>query len=280
MAFYPLVGALIGAGLAGLAWLLGQIGLAQAAPLLPAALVLAAWAALTGALHLDGWADCCDALFVPVSRERRLEIMKDPRLGGFGAAGLILLLLVKLAALQGIMAGPHALPALIAIPALARWAAVIAAKAYPRRGRAAWATTSAAGWATAAGDRHRPRRAGRRTSGVADRGRGRPGAAGMARLPRLGGLTGDVYGAIIELAEGRVGGGCSWQMLCKEARNGTGLADGQRARLFRRPVHIIRTGTTSTYLAHRNDCRSMQLARDGRIRAGAVRAAEELAALV
>ena len=56
MAFYPLVGALIGAGLAGLAWLLGRIGLAEAAPLLPAALVLAVWAALTGALHLDGWA--------------------------------------------------------------------------------------------------------------------------------------------------------------------------------------------------------------------------------
>jgi adenosylcobinamide-GDP ribazoletransferase len=207
MAFYPLVGALIGGVLAGLAWLLGRIGLAQTAPLLPAALILAAWAGLTGALHLDGWADCCDALFVPVSRERRLEIMKDPRLGGFGAAGLILLLLTKLAALQGITASPHALRALVAIPALARWAAVIAAKAYPSarpggmgdffrrglgrrelviatviaaltaagllwRGALLWAVAAAAMWAL----------------------------AGLARA-RLGGLTGDVYGAIIELAE-------------------------------------------------------------------------------
>ncbi|MGQ9768558.1 MAG: adenosylcobinamide-GDP ribazoletransferase, partial [Anaerolineae bacterium] len=85
MAFYPLVGALIGGLLGAAAWLLGRAGLAKAAPLLPAALILAAWAGFTGALHLDGWADCCDALFVPVSRERRLEIMKDPRLGGFGA---------------------------------------------------------------------------------------------------------------------------------------------------------------------------------------------------
>jgi adenosylcobinamide-GDP ribazoletransferase len=207
MAFYPLVGALIGAGLVGLAWLLGRAGLAEAAPLLPAALVLAAWAALTGALHLDGWGDCCDALFVPVSRERRLEIMKDPRLGGFGAAGLILLLVVKLAALEGVLRSPHALPALIALPALARWAAVIAAKAYPsarpggmgdffRRGlgrRELVIATALAGLAVAP---------------LGWRGPILWAAAGLALLAmahlarrRLGGLTGDVYGAIIELAE-------------------------------------------------------------------------------
>ncbi len=207
MAFYPLVGVLIGGLLAGLGWLLHLAGLARAAPLLPAVLVLAAWAALTGALHLDGWADCCDALFVPVSRERRLEIMKDPRLGGFGAVGLILLLLVKLAALQGIMAGPHALPALIAIPALARWAAVIAAKAYPsarpggmgdffRRGLGRRELDIATVIAALA------------AAGLLCRGPILWAAAGLALLAmaglaraRLGGLTGDVYGAIIELAE-------------------------------------------------------------------------------
>lgn len=207
MAFYPLVGALIGGLLAGLAWLMVWSGVRTAAPLLPAALVLAAWAGLTGALHLDGWADCCDALFVPVSRERRLEIMKDPRLGGFGAAGLILLLLVKLAALDGVLRGPHALPALIAIPALARWATVIAARAYP--------SARPGGM----GDFFR-RGLGRREliiatifAGLAAAPLGWRGpllwlAAGagllvFARLARvqLGGLTGDVYGAIIELAE-------------------------------------------------------------------------------
>jgi adenosylcobinamide-GDP ribazoletransferase len=207
MAFYPLVGGLIGVLLAGLAGLLRLVGLAENAQLLSAALILAAWAGLTGALHLDGWADCCDALFVPVSRERRLEIMKDPHLGGFGATGLILLLLIKLAALQGVTASPHALPALIAIPALGRWAAVIAAKAYPsarpggmgdffRRGlgrrelviATACASLAAVGllwrgtilWAVVA-----------------------LALLALARLARvrLGGLTGDVYGAIIELAE-------------------------------------------------------------------------------
>lgn len=207
MAFYPLVGALIGGLLAGAAWLLGRAGLAEAAPLLPAALILAAWAGLTGALHLDGWADCCDALFVPVSRERRLEIMKDPRLGGFGAAGLILLLLIKLAALDGVLRNPHTLPALIAIPVLARWAAVIAAKAYPsarpggmgdtfRRGLGRRELVIATGLAALA------------AAPLLWRGPILWAAAGLALLTmarlahgRLGGLTGDVYGAIIELAE-------------------------------------------------------------------------------
>ncbi|PKO23291.1 MAG: adenosylcobinamide-GDP ribazoletransferase [Chloroflexi bacterium HGW-Chloroflexi-1] len=207
MAFYPLIGALIGAGLAGLAWLLRLLGLAENAPLLPAALLLATWAGLTGALHLDGWADCCDALFVPVSRERRLEIMKDPRLGGFGAAGLILLLLIKLAALQGVTASPHALPALIAIPALGRWASVIAAKAYPsarpggmgdffRRGLGRRELVIATVCASLA------------AVGLLWRGAILWAVVALALLAlaslaraRLGGLTGDVYGATIELAE-------------------------------------------------------------------------------
>ena len=207
MALYPLVGALIGVLLGGLTWLLRLTGLAATAPLLPAALILAAWAALTGALHLDGWADCCDALFVPVSRERRLEIMKDPRLGGFGAVGLILLLMVKLAALQGVIGSAHAIPALIAIPALARWAAVVAAKAYP--------SARPGGM----GDYFR-RGLGRRELLIATviaaaaaalllwQGALLWAAAALALLAlaslaqaRLGGLTGDVYGAVIELAE-------------------------------------------------------------------------------
>lgn len=207
MAFYPLAGAVIGAALAGIAWLLQQVYGTQAAALLPAALLLAAWATLTGALHLDGWADCCDALFVPISRERRLEIMKDPRLGGFGATGLILLLMVKLAALQGIATSPAALPALVAIPALARWAAVLAARSYPsarpggmgdyfRRGLGRREVLFATATAAVA------------AAPLLWRGALLWAAAGVALLAlarlargRLGGLTGDVYGAIVELAE-------------------------------------------------------------------------------
>ena len=105
-------------------------------PLLTAALILVAWAALTGMLHLDGWADCCDALVAPLSRERRLEVMKDPRLGSFGGAGLILLLMVKLAAVAEVLAPTAGRPLaallpLLIIPVLGRWAVVIAAASFP-----------------------------------------------------------------------------------------------------------------------------------------------------
>lgn len=210
MAAYPLVGALIGAVLVGLGWLLmSGIGVGAG---LAAALLLAAWAALTGLLHLDGWADCCDALVAPLSRERRLEVMKDPRLGSFGAAGLILLLLVKLAALTEVLAaaagGPAAprLPLLLA-PVLGRWAVVIAAAAFPlarrdgmgasfRRGlgrrELILATLTTAAICAILGWRGPVLWA---AAGLA--------LFGLARLAttRLGGLTGDVYGAIVELTE-------------------------------------------------------------------------------
>jgi adenosylcobinamide-GDP ribazoletransferase len=207
MAFYPLVGALVGALIAGLVFLLGKTALPASAPLLPAALVLAAWAGITGGLHLDGWADCCDALFVPVSRERRLEILHDPRLGGFGGIGLGILLLVKLAAIQGVWTSPWRLLALFVVPVLARWALVIAARAFPlaRPDGMAAHFRQGLGWreviiasVTAA----------LVTALVGWRGLALLGAVIVAMLAvsrlavaRLGGLTGDVYGAIVETAE-------------------------------------------------------------------------------
>ncbi|MDR3604888.1 MAG: adenosylcobinamide-GDP ribazoletransferase [Syntrophaceae bacterium] len=60
-----------------------------------ALLAVILWVVLTGGLHLDGWTDCWDALGASVSMERRRDILKDSRLGAFGAIGLILLLLAK-----------------------------------------------------------------------------------------------------------------------------------------------------------------------------------------
>jgi adenosylcobinamide-GDP ribazoletransferase len=57
------------------------------------------WVVVTGGLHLDGWTDCCDALPTALPPERRYEILKDPRLGTFGALGLMILLAVKVGAL-------------------------------------------------------------------------------------------------------------------------------------------------------------------------------------
>jgi adenosylcobinamide-GDP ribazoletransferase len=102
--FYPVVGLLIGALL-----LLSREWLAGAGPLLAAALSLTAWVWVTGGLHLDGLADCADAwVGGQGDRERSLKIMKDPCSGPVAVAALVLLLLVKFAALAELPAGASA----------------------------------------------------------------------------------------------------------------------------------------------------------------------------
>lgn len=113
--FYPLVGALLGLLLLGLEWLLGDTAL-----LLKAALLLAAWVALSGGLHLDGLADTADAWVGGYGdRERTLAIMKDPRSGPIAVVVVVLVLLLKFAALVALLEqGPIA--ALLLAPWLAR----------------------------------------------------------------------------------------------------------------------------------------------------------------
>ena len=96
----PVVGLIIG--------LLISLALGLAAQILPASLCgvigCLAWVAVTGGLHLDGVADCGDGLIVEAPPARRLEIMKDSRLGTFGGAALFFILALKAAAL-GALAG-------------------------------------------------------------------------------------------------------------------------------------------------------------------------------
>jgi adenosylcobinamide-GDP ribazoletransferase len=124
-AFYPFVGALIGTVLVG-ARILFQLGLPD---LVVSALLVLVWVVLTGALHLDGFADSCDALFAATTRERRLEILHDVHLGAFGAASLILLLITKFAAVASL----RTCAPLFLAPILGRWAMVYAATYPPAR---------------------------------------------------------------------------------------------------------------------------------------------------
>jgi adenosylcobinamide-GDP ribazoletransferase len=96
--WYPFVGLVIGV-LAWLAWTGSRLIFP---PWVAAVTTLVVWVMLTGGLHLDGLADCCDGLLVSSSVERRLEIMKDPHIGTFGVTGLILVLLLKAAALASL----------------------------------------------------------------------------------------------------------------------------------------------------------------------------------
>ncbi len=94
--YYPLVGLILGSVLAALNWTLGN-----APSLLRAALLLAAWVLLTGALHLDGLADSADAWVGGLgNRERTLAIMKDPYCGPAAVVTLMVVLLTKFAALE------------------------------------------------------------------------------------------------------------------------------------------------------------------------------------
>ena len=99
-AWFPLVGALIGVITSAVYW-----GLNRIFPrLLVSVLSALVWIVLTGGLHLDGLADCCDGLLVSADKDRRLEIMKDPHHGTFAGIGLTLAILLKVAVLYSLQA--------------------------------------------------------------------------------------------------------------------------------------------------------------------------------
>jgi len=108
--WFPLVGIVIGILLAAANWLL----LGRVPDLLRAALLLALWVLLTGGLHLDGLADCLDGLLISASRERRLEILRDPAAGAFALIGVAVFLILKTAALETISIPPALLFAPVA----------------------------------------------------------------------------------------------------------------------------------------------------------------------
>jgi adenosylcobinamide-GDP ribazoletransferase len=92
----PLVGAILGAVAACALFAAAALGLP---PLLAAPLAIAVLIALTGALHEDGLADCADGFGGGATTARKLEIMKDSRIGAFGALALAMALYLRIAAL-------------------------------------------------------------------------------------------------------------------------------------------------------------------------------------
>jgi adenosylcobinamide-GDP ribazoletransferase len=124
--YFPLVGLL----LALLLWLLVLVFAPFVPQLVLAALLVAALVMLTGGLHLDGLMDSCDGLFGGRTRERKLEIMRDSRVGSFGVLGAVCLLLLKFALFASLKV--HALPfvLMMTLPS-ARWAMVLALRVFP-----------------------------------------------------------------------------------------------------------------------------------------------------
>lgn len=126
LAYFPLVGILLGAVLAGLSYILQLIlPVPVVSILLVAALVI-----MTGAHHIDGLIDTCDAMVIGKTREQRLAIMSDARVGAFGITGACLILIAKYAAITQ-AAGFTALLILLIMPMLSRWALVGAILIFP-----------------------------------------------------------------------------------------------------------------------------------------------------
>ena len=175
-------------------------------PLLAALLTVTVWKIITGGLHLDGLADCLDGLGGRTPEHRR-AIMSDSRIGSFGAIGLILFLMLEIVALSGMDA--HARwRALLAAPAIGRAMPPLLARLFPpargegqgasfvrevrRRGAVAALLVAVAVVLAVFG-----------ASGLVALVLALAVALLAARflVARVGGLTGDILGAVVELAE-------------------------------------------------------------------------------
>ena len=117
--FFPLVGALLGAVGAGI-----YIGASRALPTsLASLLTVAFWAGISGVLHEDGLADVADALRAERTREKMLSILKDSRIGTFGAVAIVFSVIVRWQALEHLTT-PRILEVCIASQAVPRAAMV------------------------------------------------------------------------------------------------------------------------------------------------------------
>lgn len=218
-AYFPLVGLLLGLALA----LVASVAGALLPPLLVGPVVVVVWAALTGGLHLDGLADSADGLLsVGCSPAERRAILKDSAVGTFGVVALVAVLLLKAVALASIPAAAHGW-ALVAAATYARWAMLGTLALFPAPHAGLGQTVRAGvgapqlvlgslamlaialvlGWY--AGEPALARAfAGSAVSlafGLWALAAATSGLLGLLALRRLGGLTGDVHGAVCECSE-------------------------------------------------------------------------------
>jgi adenosylcobinamide-GDP ribazoletransferase len=172
-----------------------------------AALLTAALVWLTGGLHLDGLMDTCDGLFGGGKRERKLEIMRDSHVGAFGVLGGVCILLLKFAIFSSLDVHYLALALLMVLP-IARWAMVLALYLFPSArtiglGAAARQTITTPRLLIAAITSLLIALVVGHLIGLAVWMAGSLVAiiVGTSIAYALGGLTGDVYGAISETTE-------------------------------------------------------------------------------
>jgi adenosylcobinamide-GDP ribazoletransferase len=199
--YFPVIGLIIGAILYGLYYGLTFIFPSQ----LVTVLIILALVIISGAHHLDGFIDTFDGVTGSKPRERRLEIMTDSHAGAIGVVAVILLMLGKYAALSSVTSP---LPALLLMSVLSRWTSVFLLFAFP------YARQTGMGLLFKQGARwYRLAIATVISLVISIFLLSWWGIVLMASLTliiaavaiffknRLGGLTGDCYGAVIEISE-------------------------------------------------------------------------------
>jgi adenosylcobinamide-GDP ribazoletransferase len=202
-AWFPAVGLVIGVIL---------VGIDRAATrALPEAsvdvLLVVALALITGGLHLDGLADAADGLFGGYTRERRLEIMRDVHAGSFAVIAIVGVLALKWAGLTA-LPGNVRVEALLVAPVASRFAALIGIVCVPHARDDGMGATQheRAGWPALAFGAATALAVAVALLGVGGLyvcGMTAAVALGMAwvSMRMVGGMTGDLYGATIEIAE-------------------------------------------------------------------------------
>lgn len=200
LSYFPVIGLILGAVLLGL-----YHGLSFVLPSsVICAILIIALVILTGAHHLDGFIDTCDGLVVGRTREERLAIMSDSKVGAFGIVGVVVLLLLKYVSLSS----APVLQAFLLMPVISRWAmvSVIFAFPYAKRSGMGLAFKQGAIWqrlAVATAISLVITTALLKWWGLVMMTVIWLVIFGIASLfrSRLGGLTGDNYGAVNEIAE-------------------------------------------------------------------------------
>lgn len=200
--FYPFVGLVLGL----LLWLLAKATLPFYPPLVLGALLLGALLLLTGGIHLDGFMDSMDGLLSARSPEKILEIMKDSRVGAHASMAVVGLLILKFSLLANLAL--HMLPLLIVMPMVSRWIFQIGIIGFP------YARSEGLGKGFHEATQWIPfLLSGAVVCGISFYliGLAGPIAFGVSALviyvmaskisSLLGGLTGDLYGAFIEISE-------------------------------------------------------------------------------
>lgn len=200
MRWFPVVGVLIGAAVAGAHWLAHELW----HPLAAGAIVVAVDLIMTGALHFDGLADSADGLLPHMQRDRRLQVMAEPTIGVFALVVVVATLLLRWTAFSDAELG---VPAVIALWAASRSlaGAVPAFVPYARRSGLAASFLGGSKWW--------PALAIVPAAGVIVADGGGQGAAAVVAFAaaalaliavarrRIGGFTGDVLGALIVITE-------------------------------------------------------------------------------